>query len=247
VHHFTVDGTGDPVVLLHGGLSDRSAWQLQIPALAAAFRTYAVDRRGHGTAPDTDAPFDYDDMADETIGFVEEVVEGPAHLVGWSDGGIVALLVSLKRPDLVRRQVLIGANFDVDGLLSDFDTGVDPDADHVAVIKAVYENVAPDPSHWPAFYAKGTRLFREQPHIPAADLARVAAPTLVLVGDDDCIHHAHTVELFERIPDAQLAVVPGTSHFLQFEKPGLANQLILDFLAETAPPTTVFPMRRAHS
>jgi pimeloyl-ACP methyl ester carboxylesterase len=140
--------------------------------------------------------------------------------------------------------VLIGANFDVEGLLPDFDTGDDPDADHVAVIKAVYENVAPDPGHWPVFYAKGTRLFREQPHIPAADLARIAAPTLVLAGDDDCIGHAHTVELFERIADAQLAVVPGTSHFLQFEKPALVNQLILDFLAETEPPATMLPMRR---
>jgi len=241
---YSVDGSGEPVVLLHGGLSDRTAWQLQIPALAEKFQTYAFDRRGHGTSPDTDAPFDYDDMANETIGFIEAVVEQPAHLVGWSDGGIVALLVSLKRPDLVRRQVLIGANFDVDGLLPDFDTGDDPDADHVTAIKAIYENVAPDPSHWPEFYRKGTQLFREQPHIPPADLARVAAPTLVLAGDDDCIHHAHTVELFERIPDAQLAVVPGTSHFLQLEKPALVNQLILDFLAETAPPTTVFPMRR---
>ena len=241
---YSVDGSGDAVVLLHGGLSDRTAWQLQIPALSASFQTYAFDRRGHGTSPDTDAPFDYDDMADETIGFIEAVVERPAHLVGWSDGGIVALLVSLKRPDLVRRQVLIGANFDVDGLLADFDTGDDPEAEHVAAVKAIYENVAPDPAHWPEFYRKGTRLFREQPHIPPADLARVAAPTLVLVGDDDCIHHSHTVELFERIPDAQLAVVPGTSHFLQLEKPALVNQLILEFLAETAPPTTVFPMRR---
>ena len=244
VEDYTVEGEGEPLVLLHGGLSDRSAWVLQLPALAATYRTYAFDRRGHGSSPDTDEPFDYDDMADETIRFLEGAVGGAAHLVGWSDGAIVALLVSLQRPDLVRRQVLIGTNFDVSGLLPGFDTGDDADAEHVALIKAVYESVAPDPSHWPTFYAKSTQLFREQPHIPAADLARVAAPTLVLAGDDDCIHHAHTVELYERIPDAQLAIVPGTSHFLLLEKPALVNQLIIDFLAETVPPTTVFAMRR---
>ncbi|HEX4819421.1 MAG TPA: alpha/beta hydrolase [Acidimicrobiales bacterium] len=242
--HYSVQGSGEPVVLLHGGLSDRSAWMFQIPVLAESFRVFAFDRRGHGTSPDTDAPFSYEEMADETAAFLEDVVGGPAHLVGWSDGGIVALLVSLRRPDLVRRQVLMGANFDVDGLLPGFDTGDDPDAESVAMIKVVYEGVAPDPGHWPEFYAKGNALFRAAPHVPASDLETVTAPTLVLAGDDDCIHHAHTVELFERIPDAQLAIVPGTSHFLFMEKPALVNQLITDFLTETAPPATVFPMRR---
>ena len=72
-------------------------------------------------------------------------------------------------------------------------------------------------------------------------------PTLVLAGDDDCIHHSHTVDLFENIPDAQLAIVPGTSHVLLLEKPALVNQLILEFLAETQPPGTMLPMRRSQA
>jgi pimeloyl-ACP methyl ester carboxylesterase len=170
VNHYTVEGDGDPVVLLHGGLSDSTAWQLQIPALASAFRTYAFDRRGHGGTPDNDDPFDYDEMAGETVAFLEDVVGGPAHLVGWSDGGIVALLTSLARPDLVRRQVLIGANFHYDGMHPDFDTGDDPDAEGVALIKTLYEAVAPDPGHWPVVYAKGNALFREQPRLTPTDL-----------------------------------------------------------------------------
>src|SRR3954452_11758691 len=104
------DGAGDPVVLLHGGLSDGRGWGAQVPALTAHFRTYRPDRQGHGRTPDVDRPLSYDGMTEETISFLEEVVGGPAHLVGWSDGGNVALLTSLRRPDLVRRQVLIGAN-----------------------------------------------------------------------------------------------------------------------------------------
>jgi pimeloyl-ACP methyl ester carboxylesterase len=244
VDHYTVDGSGDPIVLLHGGLSDRTAWMLQLPALAERFRTYAVDRRGHGTSPDTDAPFHYDEMADETVGFLEGVVGGPAHLVGWSDGGIVALLVSMKRPDLVRRQVLIGANFHVDGLMPEFETPDDPASDEVAPLRVWYEGVAADPSHWPEFYAKGTRLFRTEPTLTVDDLKPIAVPTLVVAGDDDCIHHEHTVALFEALADAQLAIVPGTSHMLLLEKPGLVNQLILDFLAESGAPTTLLPIRR---
>lgn len=242
--HYTVEGSGDPVVLLHGGLSDRTAWMLQMPVLAERYRTYAVDRRGHGSYPDTDAPFHYDEMADETIAFLEAVVGGPAHLVGWSDGGIVALLVARKRPELVRRQVLIGANFHVDGLMPEFETPEDPMSDDVAALRIWYEGVAADPAHWPEFYAKGTRLFLEEPTLTVADLESVGVPALVLAGDDDCIFHQHTVALFEGLPQAQLAIVPGTSHMLQLEKPELVNRLILDFLAESGPPTTMLPIRR---
>jgi pimeloyl-ACP methyl ester carboxylesterase len=243
---YEVTGDGEPVVLLHGGLSDGTAWGLQVPAVAERHRVFVPDRRGHGKSPDTEDPLDYDDMADETIAFLEAVVDGPAHLVGWSDGGIVALLVSLRRPDLVRRQVLIGTNFHYEGLVPGFDTGDDPDAASLAVIKAMYDGVAVDPSHWPVFYAKSVSNFRTSPTMAASELENVSAPTLVLVADDDCIQHAHTVELFETIPDSQLAIVPGTSHMLHFEKPALVNQLILDFLAETDPPGTMFPMRRSH-
>jgi pimeloyl-ACP methyl ester carboxylesterase len=242
---YEVDGQGDPVVLLHGGLSDGAAWGLQVPTLTERHQVFVPDRRGHGKSPDTDAPFDYDDMADETIVFLEQVVGHAAHLVGWSDGGIVALLVSLKRPDVVRRQVLVGANFHHEGLLPGFDTGDDPGAESLAMIRSIYEGVASEPSHWPDFYAKSLANFRAHPTMQASELEAVSVPTLVLAGDDDCIHHAHTVELFERIPDAQLAIVPGTSHMLLLEKPALLNQLILDFLAETEPPGTIFPMRRA--
>jgi pimeloyl-ACP methyl ester carboxylesterase len=247
VDTYTVEGSGDPVVLLHGGLSDSTAWAMQLPAFAAHYRTFAFDRRGHGRSPDTDAPFDYGEMADETIAFLERVVGGPAHLVGWSDGAIVALLVSLKRPDLVRRQVLMGGNYHHDGLLPDFDLGDDPHTDELAPLKMMYEAAAVDPAHWPEFFAKTNKNFRENPTMELSELTGVAAPTLVLAGDDDCVHHAHTVEMFETIPESQLAIVPGSSHALAMEKPALVNQLILDFLAETQPPGTLLPMRRAVS
>jgi pimeloyl-ACP methyl ester carboxylesterase len=242
---YEADGAGDSLVLLHGGLSDGTAWGLQMPAMTENHRVFVPDRRGHGRSPDTDSPLHYEDMAKETIAFLEQIVGGPAHLVGWSDGGIIALIVSLSRPDLVRRQVLIGANFHRDGLLESFDTGDDPDAEIVAPIKMLYEAAALDPSHWPEFYAKSVRMFREEPTLSLDDVRRVTTPTLVLVADDDCIEHAHTVAMFEAIPGAQLAIVPGTSHMLQLEKPALVNQLILDYLAETEPPGTFFPMRRA--
>ena len=244
---FEVDGGGDPLVLLHGGMSDGTAWGMQVPAFAEAHRVFNPDRRGHGKTPDVDGPLHYDDMASDTIAFLETVVGGAAHLVGWSDGGIVALLVSLRRPDLVHRQVVIGANFHHEGLLDAFHLGDDPDADDVAMFKGLYEANAVDPANWPVFFSKSERMWREEPTMTVDDIRRIDPPTLVMAGDDDCIEYDHTVALFEALPTGQLAVVPGTSHVLNLEKPALVNQLVLDFLAETDPPGTFMPFRRATS
>jgi pimeloyl-ACP methyl ester carboxylesterase len=242
---YEVAGQGDALVLLHGGMSDSTAWGMQVPAFAEAYGVFTPDRRAHGKTPDVEGPLTYDDMAADTAAFLESVVGGPAHLVGWSDGGIVALLVALRHPDLVRRQVLIGANFHHEGLLDAFHLGDDPDADDVALFKGMYEANAVDPAHWPTFFHKSERMWREEPTMTVDDIRRIEVPTLVLVGDDDAIEYDHTVELFEALPAGQLAVVPGTSHVLMLEKPALVNQLVLEFLAETDPPGTFMPFRRA--
>jgi pimeloyl-ACP methyl ester carboxylesterase len=240
----SVDGDGDPIVLLHGGLSESTTWGSQTPALLEHHKVFLVDRRGHGKSPDIDAPFSYEDMATEMIDFLDEVVGGPAALVGWSDGAIVALFVSMRRPDLVPRQVLIGGSFHYDGMAPGFDTGDDPYAEDVAVFKAMYEATAVDPSHWPVFYAKTMKLWREQPTLTVDDVAKVTVPTLVLAGDDEAIRLEHTAAMYEALPEAQLGIVPGTSHVLTLEKPDLVNRLILEFLAETGPPVTMMPIRR---
>jgi pimeloyl-ACP methyl ester carboxylesterase len=110
----------------------------------------------------------------------------------------------------------------------------------------MFEGASPDgPEHWPVFFAKTGRMWREEPNLTVEDLAGVQTPTLVLVGDDEPIEMGHTVSLYESLPDSQLAVVPGASHLLLLEKPPLCNELMLAFLAETAPPATIFPVRRA--
>src|SRR5215217_9647239 len=106
-------GAGEPpVMLLHGGLSNSDELLESIGGpIGESHRVVAFDRRGHGRTADTDAPFHYDDMASETITVLEQVIGGPAHLVGWSDGGIVALLMGIEHPEAVGRLVTIGANY----------------------------------------------------------------------------------------------------------------------------------------
>src|SRR4051812_12022031 len=236
------DAGRDSLVLLHGGMSEGSGWAANEPGLAERYHLFIPDRRGHGKTPDVDGPLTYENMADDTIAFLEQVVGGPAHLVGWSDGGNVALHVSLRRPDLVRRQVLVGSNFHHDGLMPQFELGEDPDEPGVAMFKMMYEATAVDPTNWSTFFEKSARMWREEPTFTAGDLTRVQTPTLVLVGDDDALYWEHTLAFYEGIPDSQLAVMPGTSHTCPIEKPMLFNELVLAFLAETAPPTTMIPV-----
>ena len=91
-------------------------WGSQIPAFAECFRVIAPERRAHGHTADVPGPLTYADMATDTIGFIERVVGQPACLVGWSDGGIIGLLVAIARPDLVTKLVAISANYDAAGL-----------------------------------------------------------------------------------------------------------------------------------
>jgi pimeloyl-ACP methyl ester carboxylesterase len=237
------------LVLLHGGLVTNDTWSEQLPVFAERFHVFAPERRAHGHTPDVEGPLTYGDMATDTIGFLEAVVEQPAHLVGWSDGGIVGLLVAMARPDLVTKLVAIGANFRPAaeaGVPAAQQMEADPDSPSLSMFRSLYEASSPDgPEHWPIFLRKFFEMVGSaQPDIDPAELATITVPTLVVSGDDDMITLEHTIELYRGIPDSQLAVVPGTSHALVFEKPDVLNRLVLDFL-ENDPSPTMMPFRRA--
>jgi pimeloyl-ACP methyl ester carboxylesterase len=244
---YEVEGQGDPVLLMHGGFCTNETWGPQRADFAADHRVFLPERRAHGHTSDVEGPLAYDDMAEDTIDFLTTVVEGPAHLVGWSDGGIVALLVAIARPELVRKIAVTGANFKpapeigpAEGL-----DGLTADAPEMAMFRAMYEAASPDgPEHWPIVVGKMVDMIRTEPDIPMEDLGRIGAPTLVLVGDDDFISLEHTLELYRAIPNSELAVVPGTSHAHFMEKPSLVDRIVLDFL-DNDPVPTMMPMRRA--
>ncbi|WP_327121821.1 alpha/beta hydrolase [Streptomyces sp. NBC_01341] len=245
---YETEGAGDPLLLLHGGFCTNDTWGAQRADLAAGFRLFLPERRAHGHTPDVAGPLSYQDMADDTVAFLETVVTGPAHLVGWSDGGVVALLVAMARPDLVRKVVVIGANvrpaaesFAAPAMLD----AMTPDGDDLGFFREMYESVTPDgPDHWPVVAAKMIDMWRTQPTLTADDLARIQASVLVMVGDDDMMTLEHTIAVYRTITESQLAVVPGASHLVPLEKPALVNRLILDHLAQDGV-ETLLPIRRA--
>lgn len=236
-------GQGDPLVLLHPGGVDSRAWEPNLGAFATRFRVFTPERRGHGHTPDVDGPITFERMAKDTVAFLETVVEGPAHLVGYSDGATVALLVALQRPDLVRRVVLVAGVFHSSG----WAPGVlDAAQTPPGFMADLYGEVSPDGrGHYPVVAAKLARMHAEEPTVAVSDLGGIAARTLVMVGDDDEVHLEHAIDLYRGLStQAELAVVPGTSHGLLVEKPDLCNTMILDFLT-TDPVPTMAPIRRA--
>jgi pimeloyl-ACP methyl ester carboxylesterase len=231
--YYEVTGDGEPVVLLHGALGGGDAWLSQVPALAeAGFRVWTPDRSGHGRSPDLPGPFSYDAMAEQTAAFLDEVVDRRAHLVGWSDGAVVGALVARHRPELVDRLVLIGQHFDQSGEVADGLTGqlaamrdAPPE-----FFRDAYGRISPDGvEHFAVVYGKTIDMVLAWLGVPLAELAKIGAPTLVLQGDRDEVRLEHSAAVATAIPDARLAVLPGT-HALPLESPHVVNPLLIDFL-----------------
>ena len=231
--YYESHGEGEPLLLLHGGLCTIETFFGQTPELTKRYRVILPERRGHGRTADVDGPITYDAMAADTVAFMEAIGIESAHLVGYSDGAIVGMLVAIRRPDLVRKLVSISGNFDCDGLTDEgraFFESMQPDM-FIPMLVDLYAKASPDgPEHWPVVFEKMRRMFLSEPKISTAQLGSIKAPTLVMAADRDLMTLEHTLALFQAIPNAQLCIVPGATHALLFEKPAVVNAAVLAFL-----------------
>ncbi len=226
-----VHGEGEPLLLLHPGGADSRAYDLNLEGLSAAFRTYRFDRRGQGRTPDPGGPITFADMTDDTIAFIEETVGEPVHLLGHSVGAPVGLLVARKRPDLVRSLVFSEGVFHFDG----WRPGVlDPLPDDVLeFLGGLYAEVSPHGAeHWESVWRRLDEEHHKAPALTTDDLAAIAVPALLMFADNEGeVRWEHVHAMHDALPDAQLAVVPGTGHGLLVDKPDLCNRIVVEFLA----------------
>lgn len=231
--YYAVHGNGEPLILMHGGFCTIETFAQQTPEFAKSYRVHLPERRGHGRTADA-GEMGYDAMAQDTAGFMEALGIESAYVVGYSDGGNTALVMALRYPELLRKLVVIGANFHYTGMapvaLEAMEKAT-PENFYPWLVKAYKENSPDGPEHFPIVFEKIMRMWREEPALTAGDLARIQAPTLVLSGDRDWVAMEHTVQMYESIPNAQLCVVPGATHGAPFEKAALVNQIVLEFLA----------------
>lgn len=229
-------------MLLHPGGVDARAFAPNLEPLGRHFRLLLPERRAHGHVADEDGPLSFERDATDMIAFIEEVVGGPARLLGCSDGGVVGLRVAARRPDLVERFAMVAAPFHrngwADGVLDELD-GEPP-----AFLAQSYGEVSPEGAdHYPVLARKLAELHRREPAMTTEDLAAVDVRTLVMIADDDEVTIEHAAAAARALPLAELAVVPGTSHGLLWEKPALCHAILLDFLLGEPVPSLA-PRRR---
>jgi pimeloyl-ACP methyl ester carboxylesterase len=244
IYTYEWERDGEAVVLLHGGLSKTSSWDyLMVPPLEDEFHVFAYDRTAHGFTGDQPGSLHFAFQAQEAIAYLEDVVKEPAHLIGYSDGGIIALMVAIARPELVKSIVAIGANYHYSAPLSEFAEAFVSEDD-----QAEYNLISPDAPH--TLLEKIIRMnqiWKTEPDISLKEIASIQCPVLVMAGDDDVIKHEHTISLYENLPLGQLAIIPGTSHGLVKEKPALMIAIIMQFLEDLSYPITRQPIRRINN
>jgi len=228
--YYATFGAGEPVILLHGGAGNSEHWANQVAPLAARFKVIVVDSRGHGRSTRDDRPFSYPLMADDVVALMDALGLKQPSLVGWSDGGIVGIDLAIRHPERVKRLVLFGANYDLSGLRK----GAGPRANFGAYFDrcaADYRRLSPTPASWDAFVGTLRTMWNTQPAFKPGQLARIAAPTLVVAGEhDEIIRQEHARALSTLIPGARLLILRDASHFAPWQQPAAFNDALLGFL-----------------
>ena len=229
-------GTGRDLVLLHGGaggIADLSALRDQ---LQAGRRIIAPDQRAHGRSPDL-GELTYAAMAGDTAALLDELGVRSADLVGWSDGGVIALMVARDRPDLVRRVAAISANVSwappapaaMEESSLEWARTATADQFELPLGRAELPGAV---EAWPGVVKRLTAMWLADPGIDLRDLSRLTRRVLILAGDHDLVRTEHSVAMFEALPDGGLAIVPGAGHQVPQTHPAEVAAIVVRFLDE---------------
>ena len=220
--YYEVYGTGEPLLLVHGNGGSLGVFAAQIEHFKATRKVIAMDSRDQGRSGDSQGLITYEMMADDLAALVDHLKLGRVDVVGWSDGGIEALLMGLRHPDKVRKLVAMAANLNPQAIYPET----------AAMVEQIKTHMPPGLDKTPEGrrQLKMVDLLANHPHIDPASLAQVTAPTLVMSGDHDLILLKHTVDIFENLPNANLAVMPNATHALPVDDPKLFNTTIDQFL-----------------
>ena len=222
IKHFYIEkGEGKPLILLHGNGENCEYFEHQLKAFSTIFHVYAIDTRGHGKTPRGDKEFSIRQFADDLAGFMDNNNIEKSHLLGFSDGGNIALVFSLKYPERVDRLILNGANLNASGVKRKVQIPIEIG---YRIAKLFSKK---DPKALRKAELLG--LMVNDPNIDPNDLSKIQSKTLVIVGDDDMIKDDHSRLIVSKIPDAEFVVIKG-SHFIANENPNDFNEKVMDFL-----------------
>lgn len=222
IEHFYIEkGRGFPLILLHGNGEDRDYFRGQIDEFSKQYHVYAIDTRGHGRTPRGDMPFTIRQFAGDLLEFMDEHQIEKAHLLGFSDGGNIAMVFALQNPGRIDRLILNGANLNADGVKQ---TTQLPIEIGYKLAKRFSEK-----SDSAKRNAEMLGLMVNEPNVKPEELVGIQTKTLVIAGTKDMIKEEHTRLIAASIPDARLVFISG-NHFIANKHPTEFNQAVIDFL-----------------
>lgn len=222
IEHFYIEkGQGVPIILLHGNGENCDYFQGQIDEFSKRYHVYAIDTRGHGRTPRGDMPFTIRQFAADLMEFMDGHHIEKAHLLGFSDGGNIAMIFALQYPDRVNRLILNGANMNASGVKRTTQIPIE-------IGYRIARKFA-DKSDAAKRNAEMLGLMVNEPNVTQDELAGIQAKTLVIAGTGDMIREAHTKLIASSIPNADLVFIKG-NHFIANKKPQEFNRAVMEFL-----------------
>ena len=220
-YYYIEKGVGDPLILLHGNGENCEYFKGQISVFAERYHVYAIDTRGHGKTPRGSESFTIRQFAEDLLCFMDDHQIEKAHLLGFSDGGNIAMIFAIKHPDRVDRLILNGANLNPGGVKRSTQIPIEIG---FRIAKKFSEK-----SDSARLNAEMLGLMVNDPDIKPEELRAIRARTLVIAGTKDMILESHTRLIAEYIPDSQLVFIKG-NHFIANNRPEEFNQAVLNFL-----------------
>ncbi len=219
--HYIEQGSGEPLILLHGNGEDSTYFKYQIEHFATSHRVIAVDTRGHGKSPRGTAPFTIRQFAEDLAGLMDDLGIKRADILGFSDGGNIALVFSTKHPDRVNKLIVNGANL--------YPFGMKTHVLFPIVVEFCLASLLAPVSKRAKSHSELLGLMVNDPNLAPEDLAEIQAPTLVIAGVHDMIRESHTHLIARSIPHASLAIIQG-DHFVAAKNPSAFNAEVERFL-----------------
>lgn len=243
--YYEIHGTGEPLILLHGGLGSTGMFDVILPQLSQNHRVIAVDLQAHGRTADIDRPLSYESMADDIAGLIKQLGIGKTDVMGYSLGAGVALRTAIQHPGAVRKLVVVSLPCKKSGWYPEVVAAMAQVSSAAAEpmkqspIYTTYSRIAPQPAAWPVLLDKIGALIKKD-YDWSKEVAAIKAPTLLVFGDADAVRPAHIVEFFELLgggkkdagwdgsgmSNARLAILPGQTHYNIYSSPALAAAVV---------------------
>jgi len=250
--YYEIHGSGWPLVMLHGGISNiETDFGLVLPGLAKDRQVIAIEQQAHGRTADIDRSLSVEQMAEDTAALLHQIGVDKADFFGYSMGAAIALQIAIKKPDLVGKLVLAAISYRKDGVhsgTSDSVGEVDPEMMAATQFGQAYTRLAPNPGGWPNLLKKVGEWGKNIEDWRPEDVRSVKAPVLLLFGDSDIVKPEHAVEMFRLLgggvpgdivglPRSRLAILPGTTHITLVHRADWLVSMISDFLEAPVPDT----------